>query len=372
MASISFDQIEQHIKAKNIDDLCIIFEQNPHYFSLQKDVHCNCPGCDQVSTYSIIDTLLRPKYLIIFQALFDKQIVTHENIPDEVFFDLYITCEPSVVTFLIKNVPIERLISIRDTRKYVAEQCFAGVSFLQSISWSYMDEEDITKFYIDLYNKGCRCEPQRPFDDPFYTFVKSGYYNLVKFMIEQGNVTSINDQDDEGFTSTMRMLKRFKYEKNSDYLKDVSDIFELLIANGLDLSLQDKQGQNTIDYICKYKYFKNDLFLNRVTEHCLVTYKWNELPSFEKYIDHDSTEIFDESEFDNIIRKFPVFSEIANYVRNVIFPNRYCKNTEQIEQIYKPFEQMLNSINKDVLQKASDDLHNMFGYSDIYGFYSLF
>lgn len=348
----SFDQIEQHIKAKNINDLCTIFEQNPHYFSLQKDVHCNCPGCDQVSTYSIIDTLLRPKYLTILQVLFDKQIVTHENIPDKVFFDLYITCEPSVVTFLIKNVSIERLISIRDTSKYCN-----GASFLQSISWSYMDEEDITKFYIDLYTKGCRCEPQRPFDDPFYTFVKSGYYKLVKFMLEQGNVTSINDQDDEGFTSTMRMLKHFKYEKNSDYLKDISDTFELLIANGLDLSLQDSQGRNTIDYICKYK--------------------WNELPSFKNYdsnycYQHDSTEIFDESEFDNIIRKFPVFSEITNYVRNIIFPNRYCKNTEQIEQIYKPFEQMLNSINKNVLEKSSDDLHNMFGYSDIYGFYYLF
>lgn len=353
MALTSFDEIEQHIKAKNIDNLCSIFEQNPHYFSLQKDVHCNCPGCNQVSTYSIIDTLLRPKNLAILQVLFDKQIITHDNIPDEVFFDQYITCEPSIVTFLIKNVPLERLISVRDTNNY----CRA--SFLQSISWSYMDEEDITKFYIDLYTKGCRCEPQRPFDDPFYTFVRSGYYNLVKFMIEQGNVTSINDRY-EGFTSVMCMLKNFKYEKNLDYLKDVSDIFELLVANGLDLYLQDSQGRDTIHYIRKYK--------------------WNELPSFEKYIDfnhhcqYDISKAFDESEFNYIVRKFPepIFSEIINYVRTVIFPNRYCKNTEQIQQIYKPFEQMLNNVGKNVLEKVSDDLHNMFEYSDLYGFYSFF
>lgn len=338
MASTSFDQIEHHIKSKNIDNLCSIFEQNPHYFS----------------TYPIIDTLLRPKNLAIFQVLFDKQIVTHENIPNEVFFDLYITCKPSIVTFLIKNVPIERLITIRDDTPHSN-----GASFLQSISWSYMDEEDITKFYIDLYTKGCRCEPQRPFDDPFYTFVKSGYYNLVKFMIEQDNVTSINDQY-EGFTSVMRMLKNFKYEKNPDYLKDVSNIFELLVANGLDLYLQDSQGRDTIHYIRKYK--------------------WNELPSFEKYIDsnhhcqYDISKAFDESEFNYIVRKFPepIFSEIINYVRTVIFPNQYCKNTEQIQQIYKPFEQMLNNVGKNVLEKVSDDLHNMFEYSDLYGFYSFF
>jgi hypothetical protein len=302
----------------------------------------------------------------LMRKLVDFGLLDVEDFPVDEIFDVFSNncnweSEHELCEFLISVVPPTRLASIRrihvGDKSLVSETLDPSIpseTLLHAIFYGYASEEKDTQYFKSFISmpemRALAHHKTQHGETALYKSIHHINVELIKILLNIDG-WDVNQKSSlrEGRTAFMCTLSRFAKVKNPEVWQKVFDIFQILMAHGMDLEITDNMGNSVWSYI---SHFDWESILGVAKPHIPYVrkpYTKNELKrKAEKLVIH--WEQFHQygKNYERIALSLEQKKKIETTIQ-LTKPYKYCKDIKIINEIIEKILDMLKYEDKEYI-----------------------